>query len=88
MAPGMPITPQAEDQIKQQYVFIKPSSIEELEARLRRRGTESEKSIQKRLTRAQAELGYSKPHGIHGTIITNDEIEEAFQRLVNIFFTV
>ncbi|KAJ2970408.1 hypothetical protein NUW58_g9708 [Xylaria curta] len=68
------------------YVFIKPPSIDELEARLRGRGTESQESIQKRLTRAQAELEYSKTPGVHDIIITNDEIEEAFQRLDKYIF--
>ncbi|KAI0835825.1 guanylate kinase [Hypoxylon sp. FL0890] len=70
------------------YVFIQPPSIEELEARLRGRGTESEESLQKRLTRAQAELEYSKTPGVYDIIITNDNIEEAFQRLHKYIFTV
>ncbi|KAI1279217.1 guanylate kinase [Xylaria sp. FL0933] len=68
------------------YVFIKPPSIEELEQRLRGRGTESEESIQKRLDRAQAELGYSKTPGVYDIIITNDKIEEASQRLEEFIF--
>ncbi|KAI1430075.1 guanylate kinase [Xylaria sp. FL1777] len=68
------------------YVFIRPPSIKELEARLRGRGTESEESIQKRLTRAQDELEYSKIPGVHDIIITNDKLEEAFQRLSKYIF--
>ncbi|KAI0818138.1 guanylate kinase [Xylaria sp. FL0064] len=68
------------------YVFIKPPSIEELEQRLRGRGTESEESIQKRLERAQAELEYTETPGVHDIIITNDNIEEAFQRLEEFIF--
>ncbi|KAI0416809.1 guanylate kinase [Xylaria grammica] len=67
-------------------VFIKPPSMEELEARLRGRGTESEESIQKRLTRAEAELEYSKTPGVHDIIITNDKIEEAFEKLDKYIF--
>ncbi|KAI3319549.1 guanylate kinase [Xylariaceae sp. AK1471] len=68
------------------YVFIKPPSIEDLEARLRGRSTESEESIQKRLTRAEAELEYSKTPGVHDIIITNDKIEEAFEKLDKYIF--
>ncbi|KAI1178805.1 guanylate kinase [Nemania sp. FL0916] len=68
---------------KARYVFIQPPSMEELEARLRGRGTESEESIQKRLTRAEAELEYSKTPGVHDMIITNGKIEEAFEKLDN-----
>ncbi|KAK5627768.1 hypothetical protein RRF57_003483 [Xylaria bambusicola] len=68
------------------YVFIKPPSIGELEARLRARGTETEESIQKRLARARAELEYSEQPGVHDIIITNDEIEEAFKKLETFIF--
>lgn len=39
-------------------VFINPPSIEELEQRLRKRNTETEDSLQKRLNTARAELDY------------------------------
>ncbi|KAI1366973.1 guanylate kinase [Xylaria arbuscula] len=68
------------------YVFIKPPSMEELGARLRGRGTESEESIQKRLTTAEAELEYSKTPGVHDIIITNNNIEEAFEKLNKYIF--
>lgn len=54
------------------YVFIAPPSEEELEQRLRGRGTEKEESIQKRLKQAKVELEYSKVPGIHDKIIVND----------------
>jgi hypothetical protein len=54
------------------YVFIAPPSEEELEKRLRGRGTEKEESIQKRLDRAKVELEYSKVPGVHDRIIVND----------------
>ena len=39
-------------------VFIEPPSIEELEQRLRKRNTETEDSLQKRLNTARIELEY------------------------------
>jgi hypothetical protein len=54
------------------YVFIAPPSEEELEKRLRGRGTEKEESILKRLNQAKVELEYSKVPGIHDRIIVND----------------
>ena len=39
-------------------VFIEPPSIEELEQRLRKRNTETEDSLQKRLNTARTELEY------------------------------
>ncbi|PSN47201.1 hypothetical protein C0J52_07864 [Blattella germanica] len=39
-------------------VFVMPPSMEELERRLRDRGTESEESLQKRLNTAKSEIEY------------------------------
>jgi ribose 1,5-bisphosphokinase PhnN len=41
------------------FVFVAPPSIEELEKRLRGRGTESEEQVQARLQTAQEELNRS-----------------------------
>lgn len=40
------------------FVFIKPPSMEELEKRLRDRNTETEESLQRRLTTARSELTF------------------------------
>ena len=53
------------------YVFIAPPSEEELEKRLRGRGTEKEESIQKRLAQAKVELEYAKVPGVHDKVIVN-----------------
>ena len=42
------------------YVFIKPPSISVLEQRLRGRNTETEESLQLRLTAAKSEIEYGK----------------------------
>lgn len=44
--------------VKPVGIFIKPPSISELEKRLRRRGSESEDSLQARLSAAQQEISY------------------------------
>jgi guanylate kinase len=41
------------------YVFIRPPSIEALEARLRDRGTESEDKVRMRINNAVAEIAYA-----------------------------
>ncbi|KAL2015766.1 hypothetical protein VTK56DRAFT_4857 [Thermocarpiscus australiensis] len=68
------------------YVFIAPPSEEELERRLRGRGTESEASIQKRLDRAKVELEYAKVPGIHDKTIVNDDLETAYKELEDFVF--
>lgn len=62
-------------QIKQsgmdaRYVFVAPPSEEELEKRLRGRGTEKEESVQKRLRQAKLELEYSRTPDVHDLIVS------------------
>lgn len=61
-------------------IFIKPPSLEDLEKRLRDRGTEDEEKIQKRLAKATKELEYAK---WFDTIIVNDNLEHAQQEALN-----
>lgn len=64
------------------YLFIKPPSLEELEKRLRERGTETEESLQKRLDTAKSELDYEKneKHAFDHVIV-NDDLESAYEKL-------
>ena len=69
-------------------VFIIPPSLEELERRLRSRGTDSEEAIQRRLARAKEEipevekiLGEGRP--LHYGIV-NDSVERASEQLAGI----
>lgn len=61
-------------------IFVQPPNKEELEKRLRGRGTETEEKIQMRLAKADKELSYAADFD---AIITNDNLEiakqEAFQ---------
>lgn len=66
--------------IDARYVFIAPPSTEELEKRLRGRGTEKEESIQKRLNQAKLELEFAKT-GVHDKTIVNNDLEEAYKEL-------
>ena len=60
-------------------IFILPPSMQELENRLRGRGTEDEPTIQKRLQQARTELSYAKNYDY---AITNGELEKAVDDLV------
>jgi guanylate kinase len=62
-------------------IFIRPSSLEELERRLRGRGTESEEAIQRRLMRARQELALSDRYQ-HDVV--NDDIEQAVRQICQI----
>jgi guanylate kinase len=63
------------------YVFIAPPSEEELEKRLRGRGTESGDSMRRRLAQAKLELEFAKTPGIHDKTIVNDDLEKAYKEL-------
>lgn len=59
-------------------IFISPPSMEELEKRLRGRGTDEEKVIQKRLDNAKAEMECAKEYSFQ---IINDDLETAYHDL-------
>lgn len=63
------------------FLFLSPPSLEELEKRLRGRGTETEESLNKRLTQARNELEFSKQPGVHDKIVVNDELDKAYVEL-------
>ena len=65
-------------------IFILPPSIEELEARIRTRGTNSEESITKRLEIAQQEIAASNEFDFQ---IVNDELEKAIASLEAAIFS-
>jgi guanylate kinase len=62
-------------------IFVRPRSIEELERRLRDRGTENEAALQRRLDVARRELA-SVDRYRHQ--IVNDDIDQAVQELCDI----
>jgi len=61
-------------------MFIAPPSMEELEKRLRARGTETEESIQKRLHNAKKELEYIQKEGFWDIILQNDDLDQTYEK--------
>lgn len=62
-------------------IFIAPPSLEELERRLRNRGTESETEIEKRLSVAREEL---ESIDFYDYVVINDEIDHAVNKVKSI----
>ncbi|XP_065051832.1 guanylate kinase-like [Rhopilema esculentum] len=60
-------------------VFVKPPSLEELEKRLRGRGTETEDSIQRRLNTSKEEFAYAEIPGSYDYILANDHLDTAYE---------
>ncbi|KAI1269532.1 guanylate kinase [Xylariaceae sp. FL1019] len=67
--------------IDARFIFVKPPSFEDLEKRLRGRGTETEDSMNKRLNQAKVELEYADTPGVHDIIIVNDDLDAAYKEL-------
>ena len=62
-------------------VFIAPPSLEELERRLRNRGTDSEEAIARRLEAAKRELPLQDDYDV---VIINDDLDVAANELIDI----
>jgi guanylate kinase len=62
-------------------IFVHPSSHDELERRLRGRGSESEDAIQRRLEVARRELAYSDRYQHQ---VVNDDVDRAVQEICDI----
>lgn len=62
-------------------IFIAPPSLEELERRLRDRGTEDEETILKRLSAVEEEKKYQK---FYTHTVLNDEVERAADEILSI----
>lgn len=82
---------QGADSLKEMFghrcarIFIAPPNFEVLEQRLRNRGTDNEDVIQKRLLNAKKEMLHMNDFD---HVITNDELEVAYQHLEKIVLEI
>jgi len=82
---------QGADAFKQHFgnlanvIFVKPPTVEELENRLRSRGTEPEENINLRLDNSKKEL---KRQNDFDYLIVNDDFDRAYGELRNIVTTI
>ena len=63
------------------FIFVVPPSLEELRARIYKRGTDAEEVIEKRLKAATSELSYASEYDY---IIVNDVAEKATKRVLTL----
>ena len=66
-----------EDGVEGIYVFIEPPSMEVLEERLRKRGTESDEEIRKRLEIAKREWEEARKGKTYDFFVKNDDLSRA-----------
>jgi len=76
---------QGAEQVKQSsvghkaaFLFVAPTSLEALEARLRSRGTETEEAVARRLANAAGEMERAAQPGLFHATVINDEFEVAY----------
>jgi guanylate kinase len=65
-------------------IFISPPSVEELEKRLRSRGTDDEHVIRKRLKNAKGEMDHAAEYAYQ---VINDDLEKAYDALKGIILS-
>lgn len=63
------------------FIFLAPPSMEILEKRLRHRGTETEKSLTKRLQNASHEMSFQPQYDY---VIVNDDLEQTVKAFVDL----
>ncbi|XP_023725450.1 guanylate kinase isoform X2 [Cryptotermes secundus] len=63
------------------YIFIMPPSVEELESRLRERGTETAESLQRRLDAAREEIEYGNTPDNFDLVVVNHSLDKAYASL-------
>ena len=68
-------------QFQPNYIFITTPNMEVLEERLRKRGTETEESLQKRLARAVTDIKFGEEEGNFDLYLVNDDLETAYREL-------
>ncbi len=61
-------------------IFIEPPTIEELERRLRNRGTENNESLKKRVQKAEYELSFAPKFD---KVVLNDDLDKARQEVID-----
>lgn len=69
------------------FIFISPPSTEELEKRLRTRGTETEEKIQTRIRNAAGEIECSKEDGLFDKVLVNDDLGQCEKALFELMRT-
>ena len=62
-------------------IFVEPPSMEELERRLRDRGTEDEASVERRLARAREEMALAP---LYDARIVNDDLDRAVHEMIDL----
>lgn len=62
-------------------VFIEPPTMEELANRLKKRGTETEESLKKRLDKAEYEISFANQFD---RIVLNDDLKTAQQEMIDL----
>lgn len=70
--------------VEAKYIFINAPSLEELERRLKGRGTETADKIKVRMENAKGEIAFGLAEGNFDAVVVNNDLEQTFVEIVNI----
>ncbi|KAG4438123.1 hypothetical protein IFR05_006403 [Cadophora sp. M221] len=84
--PLLEVDMQGVQQLKDQaynarFIFIGPSNLEDVEAKLKQANSESEESIQRSLATARLEIEQSKVEGFYDLVLADELVEPAYKAL-------
>lgn len=68
--------------VEMKYLFVSPTSIEELEKRIRASGQYTEEQIQAKIAQAVSDVGHGANPALFNAVLTNDELEFTLGELV------
>lgn len=71
------------EHVKARFLFVSPPSMEELEKRLRGRGTETEEKIGVRLENAKLEMASRNEAGLWDHVMVNGKLEESSKTFID-----
>jgi len=67
--------------LEPKFIFIEPPSLEELEKRLKSRGTETNESLRRRMETASSAMNYSKKKDVYDIKVVNNDLDTAYTTL-------
>ncbi|KFZ09494.1 hypothetical protein V501_05546 [Pseudogymnoascus sp. VKM F-4519 (FW-2642)] len=70
------------------FIFLNAPSLEELEKRLRARGTDDDEKVKQRLETAAEEIKHAEIEGFHDKILINDDLTGTFEELEKYIFQI
>ncbi|XP_039266459.1 guanylate kinase-like [Styela clava] len=72
-----------ESDINAVFIFIKPPSMDELRRRLTSRGTETQESLERRMSTAESSISFSEKPGVYDFVLENGDLNQSYINLLS-----